>query len=506
MSYGDVVQCELTPVGDTDIFTFPGQAGEVVELHVATTAGPGFPVINLFRPNGQLVSSVFSGLRRTLDASGTFRIQIVENGNNQTVGYTLALERVAPASPKSRTLAYGVLLEDELNVVGDLDMFAFSGTAGTSVSLLVATIAGPGFPVINLYDPDGALITSVFSGTTQALTKTGLHYVMISENGNNQTVTYRLDLQCISGGCGSISIPDVGVPSPSSGSGSSQIFTLQFTDADGTADLDVLNVLINNAIDGRNACYLAFVRSTNTLFLVNDAGDAGGPFAGSLTLPTTGSINNSQCTINAVGSSATTAGNQLTLALNISFAAGFPGNRVFYLAARDIGGNNTGWRAKGVWNIPGGVIPGNGTSVVSLTPTRAMTNTVTITGVFSDTSGFADLNIINILINDGIDGRNACYIAYIVSTNTLVLVNDAGDAGGPFAGSIPIPGAGSVSNGQCSINAAGSAVSMAGNNLTLTLAFTFTGSFSGERIVFAAARDLSANNTDWQPMGTIGVP
>ncbi len=502
ISYGDIVQCELALVGDTDVFTFQGQAGEVIDIFVAKTTGVGTPIIKLFRPNGQLVNSGVNGL--SLDASGTFRIQVIEQFNGYTVSYTVALERITPISPKATFLPYGALIQDELNVVGDIDFFAFSGSAGTSVSLQIAKVNGIGTPRITVFDPEGTPITP-FNAANQLLNKTGLHYVRVSEQFNGYTVTYGLDLQCLSGVCGNTP-PDIGVPSPSSGSGASQVFTFQFTDGDGTSDLDILNVLINNAIDGRNACYVAFVRSTSTVVLVNDAGDAGGPYAGSLTFPTAGSINNSQCTINAVGSSVATAGNQLTLVLNITFAAGFPGNRVFYLAARDIGGNNTGWRAQGVWNIPGGIVPGNGTAVVSLTPARAATNTVTITGVFSDTNGFGDLNIINILINNAIDGRNACYIAYIVSTNTLVLVNDAGDAGGPFVGSIPIPGAGSVSNSQCSINAAGSAVSTSGNNLTLNLAFTFTGSFAGERIVYAAARDLSANNTDWQPMGTIGVP
>jgi len=43
--------------------------------------------------------------------------------------------------------------------------------------------------------------------------------------------------------------------------------------------------------------------------------------------------------------------------------------------------------------------------------------------------------VVNVLINNFLDGRQACYLAYVVSPGFLLLVDDAGDAGGPFAGS-----------------------------------------------------------------------
>ncbi|MEZ5351932.1 MAG: hypothetical protein R2762_04795 [Bryobacteraceae bacterium] len=301
--------------------------------------------------------------------------------------------------------------------------------------------------------------------------------------------------------------PIVLEPSPAFGSGASRVFTFSFEDPNGAADLDVLNVIVNNAIDGRVSCYLAYVPSgptTGTVFLVNDAGDAGGPFAGSLAIPSSGTIGNSQCNISGSGSSASMSGNRLTLLLNMSFAAGFGGNKVVYQAARDKAANNSGWVAKGVWNIPGA--PATSPSVVSLSPQRVVGAGVTLTAVLSDTDGFADLNIINILINNAIDGRVGCYLAFVRPTGQLLLVNDAGEAGGPFAGGMTIPGSGSVSNSQCTINGAGSSVSGSGNNLTLTLNFSFSSGFSGDRIVFVAPRDVAENNPGWQPMGTISVP
>src|SRR5208282_4267367 len=111
-------------------------------------------------------------------------------------------------------------------------------------------------------------------------------------------------------------------------------------------------MLINGFIDGIGACYVAYVESANTLYLVDDGGDAGGPFAGSMLLNGSGSIQNSQCRIDGAGSSATGNGNTLTLTLNVLFFEGFLGNQAVYSAARDISGNNnTGWQALGTWSV-----------------------------------------------------------------------------------------------------------------------------------------------------------
>ena len=136
---------------------------------------------------------------------------------------------------------------------------------------------------------------------------------------------------------------------PARGSGAGGTFTFTFTDTNGANDLGVMNILVNDWLDGRHACYLAYARGNNTLYLMNDNGD--GLLPGKV-LNGTGSLGNSQCTVSGVGSSATPSGNTLTLTLNMTFGGGFAGNRVFYLAARDMSEqNNTGWQAMGSWTV-----------------------------------------------------------------------------------------------------------------------------------------------------------
>jgi hypothetical protein len=289
---------------------------------------------------------------------------------------------------------------------------------------------------------------------------------------------------------------------PTSGSGSSETLTLTFTDSNGWQDLDVVNVLINSVLDGRTACYLAYSRTVGVLYLV---GDDGSTLLPGLTLGGSGTRSNNQCMVNAAGSSATGSGNILTLTLNLSFKAAFGGTKVVYLAARGVGGANSGWHALGVWQAP--FTPSGAIGVVSLTPARggAQTGTAqTFTATLTDSKGTADFGVVNVLVNDFIDGRQACYLAYSAPSNTLLLVDDGGDAGGPFAGSMVLNGAAAtIQNKQCLVNGAASSAAASGNTLTVALNITFKDVFAGDRILYVAGRDgTGGNNTGWQAMGT----
>jgi len=300
-------------------------------------------------------------------------------------------------------------------------------------------------------------------------------------------------------------VPAAGSTSPGFGGAANQTFTFTFSDTGGYQNLSVVDVLINNALDGRHACYVAFVPSgatSGSVYLVDDAGDAGGPYQG-LVLPGSGTVSNGQCTISGAGSSVVGSGNTLTLTLAIAFSASFGGNQVVYTSAGDKSSANSGWQALGTWGVPGAAPSGPSVSAMSPARTNSLGPT-TYAFTFTDTNGWQDIAVANILINGAIDGRHGCYLAFVPSSNSLLLVDDAGDAGGPYSGMV-LPGAGTVSNSQCSISGAGSSVSGSGNTLTLTLAMTFNQSFAGNQIFFLAARN-NALNSNWQAVGSVSVP
>ena len=129
---------------------------------------------------------------------------------------------------------------------------------------------------------------------------------------------------------------------------------MQFANPAGYQNLGVVNVLIASALDGRQACYLAYSQPLNVLYLVNDAG--GGLLPG-LPMNGAGSVSNGQCTVDGASSSAVGSGNILTLKLGLTFTTAFSGAKVVYLASGDQSGHNSGWQALGTWKVPGGVPP-----------------------------------------------------------------------------------------------------------------------------------------------------
>jgi len=292
--------------------------------------------------------------------------------------------------------------------------------------------------------------------------------------------------------------------SPAAGSTSGSTYTFVFTDPRGYQDMNVVDILVNNFLDGRSACYLAYVVGGTYLLLVDDGGHPGGPYAGRVTLGSSAAIQNSQCSATLV--SATGSGNNLTLVLTIAWSATFGGDKIIHMAGGDVLGNNSGWQRLGVWRMPGAASTGT-IAVVGMTPNQASgLGPAAYTFNFSDTAGFANLRVENILINDFINGISACYLAYIRDSNTLLLVNDAGNPSGPFAGNSSLGAPGSMQNSQCVVSWGANPVTGSGNNLAVTLNIAFLATFDGNRVFYVAARDVNdLNNTDWHAMGTQAV-
>ncbi|SPF56631.1 hypothetical protein SBA4_900001 [Candidatus Sulfopaludibacter sp. SbA4] len=274
---------------------------------------------------------------------------------------------------------------------------------------------------------------------------------------------------------------------PASGYAASQTFQFTFNDPHGYQDLGVLNILVNNFLDGRQACYLAYSQASNVLFLV---GDNGG-LLGGLSAATAGNIVNSQCTVEWNSAAVNATGNSLSLTLTLLFKPGFAGQKVIYMAAGDAAGNNSGWQPLGAWGVPGA-------AQTITTAVLGMLSTGPYTFAFSDSAGYQDLGVENILVNNSLDGRAACYLAYDRRSSLLYLFTDNG-SGLLTPQSLSVPG--SLQNNQCTVSWGDSALIASGNNLTLTLSLVFSPSFAGPRVFYVAARDHNdLNNTGWQSM------
>jgi hypothetical protein len=133
---------------------------------------------------------------------------------------------------------------------------------------------------------------------------------------------------------------------PSAGSGASQLFTFTFTDAGGATSIVSTALDISTTLAAAGSCYLYFARGSNLLYLAQD----NGLFSNKAVVGSTGTLQNSQCTVNTGTSSVSVSGNTLTLNLAISFQAGYAGAKNVYMEAFD--GADSGWMRRGTWTVP----------------------------------------------------------------------------------------------------------------------------------------------------------
>jgi len=228
--------------------------------------------------------------------------------------------------------------------------------------------------------------------------------------------------------------------------------------------------------------------------------DAGNGWLGPILAGSAGTLQNSQCVLNGSGSSGTGSGNSLTLTVSLSFKPAFAGSKTVFLAA-DGGGLTSGWQSRGTWTVPNPVVT-PAVTADSVSPSSGNTGNATLTAVYSDTAGYPSLGSAYLLINAGLSGSNACWVTYQKASNTLNLMNDAGNG---WLGPIVAGSGNTLQNSQCVVNGIGSSGAGSGNSLALTVSLSFKPAFAGSKAVFLTA-DGGGLTSGWQSRGTWTVP
>jgi len=382
---------------------------------------------------------------------------------------------------------------------------AFSSAAGTgsvTVSTNYPLCPWTVFPVSLPPDIGFLSVTSAGPGTGGGT----FAYAMTQNTGNARTGYLYVTGQNPIAQQVTITQQGRDVPAPlslnsTSGAGAAHSFIYTFSDPNGWQDIGIVNVLINRALDGNNACYLAYDRPNNVLYLVSDTGPNGGLSALALG---SGTVSNSQCTVNGVGSSASGSGNVLTLTLALSFnQANFAGEKITHLAARDVAQNNSGWSVMGVWSVPG-LAPAF-PSITNITPSQGGAQTQQFAVTYRDVASSANLRTMQLLINSDLNGELACYMGYDHASNQLYLVADF-NSSLLLPGIAPNSGTGTVQNSQCIINGAGTTKTESGTDVILTVSLTFKPSFTGPKVAYTGVQTISNANSDWHALGFWNVP
>ncbi len=391
--------------------------------------------------------------------------------------YTVTVSDTAGASPTSGTVTVTDTLPPGLTA---------SAISGTGWSCTLATLtctrsdvlaAGSSYPAIT--------VTVNVAGNA-----TSPQINMVSVSGGGSATASATDTTTIVG----TGVPAISV-TPTSGSGLQQTFSFLASDGLGATDLSTIYAMFNATFSGINSCMVEYCRPANTLYLLNDAGIVwSAATIGSATV-----LSNSQCSVNAATTTAILSGNNLTLALPVTFASADGGAKNTYgYAAGSIA--NSGWQPIGAWTVPSPGIP-PGVTAGPVSPNSGSGLQQTFTFQYADGVGANDLSTMYALFNATFSGTNSCLVEYYRPANTLYLLNDAAT----LWSSATIGSTTPLSNSQCSINAATTSVSVSGVTLTLTLPVTFASADGGAMNTYAYAAG-SAANSGWQTLGTWTVP
>jgi len=286
------------------------------------------------------------------------------------------------------------------------------------------------------------------------------------------------------------SAPSAVSVSPSSGFGTTQQFNFVASSPNGAGNLAFVNMVFNTMGSPVNGCDMTYVAAGNQLSLLSDdhsTSTSGQPGA-------TGTLSNSQCSVNLSATTVTAIGNTLTVAPTITFKSGFKAGIQIYMYVQDIPGMNSGWKTMGWWMV--GSLAEQPPSAVSVSPSSGFGTTEQFSFVASSPNGAGNLAEVKMLFNTTLYRVNGCYLTYLATGNQLSLLSDDGTTS--TSGQ---PGAtGTLSNSQCSVNLSATTVTASGNTLTVAPTITFTSGFNAGTQAYMYVADVPGMNSGWKKM------
>jgi len=414
---------------------------------------------------------------------------------------------------------------DQATGLGSLDVYnaviAWNGSqpiaTTTSLTDTVSTLSAGGSTVLTATVKAASGTTSPAGAVTFAVGQQILGAVSLSGSGGVATAVLQVNASQLASGANTITASYAGSAlfsassanllivvnvqvaavsvTPSSGSGTTQTFALQYTDTAGSASLKQVWVYFNATLANPaiNACMLYYNTATNQINLLNDNATLWLP----ATLGTATTLQNSQCSLSVAASTVTPSGNTLTLNLAMTFKASYAGAKNTYLHAVDVSGSNSGWQPLGAWTV---ALTSGTPSSVSVSPSSGTGTSQTFALQYSDTAGATSLAQVWVYFNATLanPASNACMLYYNTATNQINFLND----NATVWQAATVGSATTLQNSQCSLNVAATTVAVNSNTVTLNVGLTFKPAFVGAKNTYMHAVDASGSNSGWQPLGS----
>jgi hypothetical protein len=214
LTNGYTHQGTISPVGDSDTWTFSAAIGDRIVIRVGeiTQTGSFTPRIRLQNPSAVQIASAQNAtaaeIAVTATNTGTFTLIVDDAGGVATGTYRLTLAKspgdifVAPGD-EGGPLTNGVTYEGNNLPPGDLDVWSFSANAEDSFVIKAGQMSDTNNfdPWIRVYGPDGVLLGSAADAASAEVslraTNSGTFLVVVATDFYYSTAasgTYRLKL------------------------------------------------------------------------------------------------------------------------------------------------------------------------------------------------------------------------------------------------------------------------------------------------------------------------
>lgn len=200
---GNTLPGQLSAVGESDCFEFSGEQNETVSVTTQETAGFFQSCWEIFTPGGASLGAECAGDprqdQRTLPETGTYTIRVFDQNENEAGAYDVNLVFVsATASACATGIACADTLQGQLVLVGESDVYTFTGQSGDAVSVTAQETGGGLAACWELYDPTGLSLGSQCGQGERTLAVSGAYTLRVFDDGEAQPGTYDLNLVFVS--------------------------------------------------------------------------------------------------------------------------------------------------------------------------------------------------------------------------------------------------------------------------------------------------------------------
>ena len=187
---GGTLSGVISADGEVDVHDFAGTAGEVAHISVSGVISTG-EFIQVFRPDGVLLSSGGAVLVLQLPQSGRYEVRVRSFQQTGTGSYLLHLAK--SGANENGSLSNGGASASSIEVDADIDSITFQGNAGQRgvISISGNVVGGQYFYVLN---PDGTRLTEGGAATRINLLQTGTYTVITRSFQASGTGNYQLYL------------------------------------------------------------------------------------------------------------------------------------------------------------------------------------------------------------------------------------------------------------------------------------------------------------------------